>query len=559
MKELISLLPYFKRYKWLLVGGAACVILQNVFNVFIPISVRGAFNAVHQVLISKDETRLSTVILKFAFVVVGLATLRGLFMFLMRQTLIVMSRRMEFDQRNHIYNHYQSLDSTFFKLNRTGDLMARLTEDVSRVRNFTGPALMYLGNLITLIILVVYVMFHVNSSLAVYALIPLPILSLSVYFVNQIINKRSEKIQSQLSNLTTISQETFSGVRVIQSFVQEEAVQLHFEKETKKYKTLSISLAKVEAVYFPLLGLLIGVSTIGVIWKGGHLVALNQISTGHIAEFILYVTMLVWPVTSLGWVASSIQRAIVSQRRINEFLNTKPAIQNSAIDSNLKFEGEIEFKNVSLTYANTGIKALKNVSFKIKAGEKIAIIGKNGIGKSTIAQLLTRMIETTYGEIFIDSKKIKDINLFQLRSHIGYVPQDVFLFSDTVKENILFGTDEKLAQSEIEYFAKMSAIDDEIKRLPNGYETMIGERGVTLSGGQKQRISIARALIKNPSILLLDDCLSAVDASTEATLMQNFSTIFKGKTVINITHRKAHIGMYDKVYELSENGIQEVN
>jgi ATP-binding cassette subfamily B protein len=557
MKEIISLLPYFKRYKWLLAGGVAAVILQNVFNVFIPISVRGAFNAVQAAIISKNNSELSWVIIKFSLIVVGLAIIRGLFMFLMRQTLIIMSRRMEFDQRNDVYQHYQTLDSNFYKKNRTGDLMARLTEDISRVRNFTGPALMYLGNLITLIILVIYVMFHVNGTLAIYALLPLPILSLSVYFVNQIINKRSEKIQSQLSNLTTTSQETFSGIRVIQSFVQENAVQQHFEKQTEKYKSLSLSLAKVEAVYFPLLGLLIGISTIAVIWKGGHLVATNDISTGNIAEFILYVTMLVWPVTSLGWVASTIQRAIVSQRRINEFMQTPSAIKNNS-DIKMELKGKIEFNNVSLLYENTGIEALQKINFTINAGEKIAIIGKNGIGKTTIAQLITRMLDVTSGEIKIDDTLIEQWNLADLRQQIGYVPQDVFLFSDTVKENILFGTDEKLNQNEIEYFAKIAAVHNEIIRLPNQYETLIGERGVTLSGGQKQRISIARALIKQPKILLLDDCLSAVDASTEALLMNNFNEIFKGKTVINITHRKAHLNAYDKVFELTESGLVEI-
>ena len=558
MKELRPLLKYFNRYKWLLLAGLGCVVAQNIFQIFIPVSVREASNMVQHALKNSAtrQTEITTAVIRYALIVLGLAIIRGVFMFLMRQTIIVMSRRIEFDQRNDIYQHYQSLDTNFYKKNRTGDLMARLTEDVSRVRNFIGPALMYSLNLLIIICLVIWMMFHVNAQLALFTLLPLPLLSISVYFVNQIINRRSTQIQTQLSALTTISQETFSGIRVIQSFVQEKSVEKHFKSEAEKYKSLSLSLAKVESIYFPFVGLLIGLSTIIVIWKGGVLVGEGKISVGNIAEFTLYVTMLVWPVTSLGWVVSNIQRALVSQKRINEFLKTKPTIQNIIAAYQDKIKGEIEFKNVSLTYENTGVEAIKNLSFKIKAGERIAIIGKNGIGKTTIAQLLTRMLDANDGEILIDDIDIKNWNLQSLRAQIAYVPQDVFLFSDTVKENILFGTDERKSEETISHFAKMAAIDEEINRLQNGYDTMVGERGVTLSGGQKQRISIARALIKQPRILLLDDCLSAVDNSTEATLMKNFQTLFKDKTVINITHRLSHLNMYDKVFEMTENGMQ---
>ncbi len=557
MKELKPLLKYFNRYKWMLLAGLCCVILQRILMVYPAKFLRETFNEVSAVLkihtFSQHETYSIVVpnLLKYlAFYIAG-----AIFMFLMRQAIIVISRRMEFDQRNDIYNHYQSLDTNFYKRNRTGDLMARLTEDVSRVRNLTGPALMYSTNLLITFVFVIYMMFHVSAELAIFTLLPLPVLSLSVYFVNQIINRRSTKIQSQLSALTTVSQETFSGIRVIQSFVQEKSVQQHFEKEAGEYKNLSLSLAKVEAIYFPFVAFLIGLSTIIVIWKGGILVGEGKISVGNIAEFVLYVTMLVFPVTSLGWVASIIQRAIVSQKRINEFLKEQPAIASNANAYQANMKGEIEFKNVSLVYENTGLQALKNLSFKINAGERIAIVGKNGIGKTSIAQLITRMLDATEGEILIDGINLKNWNLKSLRNQIGYVPQDVFLFSDSVKANILFGTDEKKSDEAISRFAKAAVIDSEINRLENGYETVIGERGVTLSGGQKQRISIARALIKQPKILLLDDCLSAVDNNTEAALMNNFQELFKDKTVINITHRLAHLSMYDKVFELTDNGL----
>ncbi len=555
MRSLFSLNKYFFKYKWYLLGGMLCVTLTNVFAVVQPILVRQSFDSVKHILDqsgqSSTASSLGNTLAKFALLVIVMALLRGVFMFFMRQTIIVMSRHIEFDQRNEIYNHYQKLDISFYKKNSTGDLMARITEDVSRVRMYVGPVILYTTNLLVLIIMVVYVMFHVSPVLAMYVLLPLPLLSFTIYFVNNIIERRSDKLQKQLSTLSSASQEIISGIRIIKSFVQGQSMLNYFRNETEKYRERSLDLAQVESVYFPVVGLLVGLSTIIVLWIGGRMYLLNQISAGNIAEFILYVNMLIWPVTSLGWVASTLQRAAVSQSRINEFLQT-----NSSTDFAGTGEvqnGGLAFNNVSFQYVNTGIQALNHCSFSVLPGERLAILGSTGSGKSTLAQLILRMYNPDEGSIQIGGLPTKEIAVNKLRQEIGYVPQDVFLFSDTIQNNICFGVDEHVSQNEIERFAKIAGIHDEILRFKEGYQTIVGERGVTISGGQKQRISIARALLKNPKILLLDDCLSAVDENTSENIFNNLKTEFTDTTVLLITHRVQHTAWCNNIIVL-ENG-----
>ena len=487
-----------------------------------------------------------------------LALVGGFFMFLMRQTIIVMSRHIEYDQKNEIYRHYEKLDTNFYKTHSTGDLMNRMAEDVSRVRMFTGPAIMYLINLTATIAFSLYFMIKKDALLTLYVLTPLPILAITIYYVNTIIHKRSEHIQALLSNLTTNAQESYSGIRVIKSFVQENAMLRFFDDNSEAYRKNAVNLAKVESIYFPSMGLMIGLSTLLTILIGGLYVIHGQHNTdvGTITEFVIYITMLTFPVSAIGWVASMIQRASASQKRLNEFLDTESAIKNPVNAIEKKLHGNILFDNVDFIYPNTGIHALKNFNLEIKRGEKVVIIGRTGSGKTTIAQLLLRMYDPTKGNITIDANDLKEFNLDNLRSQISYVPQDVFLFSDTVSNNIQFGLDkrnEELARTA----AKYASIDNEINGFAKQYNTMIGERGVTLSGGQKQRISIARALVKNPEIVLFDDCLSAVDTKTEKDILGNLSQYLKNKTAIIITHRIFSLFNFDKIVVLEEGKIAE--
>ncbi len=487
-----------------------------------------------------------------------LAIIRGVLMFFMRQTIIVMSRHIEFDQKNAIFQQYQKLDTNFYKTNSTGDLMNRMSEDVSRVRMYTGPAIMYLINLVALIGFSVVSMLRKDVALTIYVLAPLPILAFTIYLVNSIINKKSEKIQSLLSDLTSNSQESYSGIRVIKSFVQEKAMLGFFKANSEAYREQAVGLAKVEAIYFPSMALMIGLSTLFTICIGGIQALHDTSKLGLIVEFVIYINMLTFPVSAIGWTASMIQRAAASQKRINEFLHAKPSIENCSNPSGKPITGVIDFQNVSFTYPHTGIKAIQRLDLRIEKGEKILVLGRTGSGKSTIAQLLLRFYDPTIGRICIGGIDIKDIDTKILREQISYVQQDVFLFSDTVSNNIRFGLSETASQEKIEKAAQFSNVHNEILGFEKGYETMIGERGVTLSGGQKQRISIARALIKDPEIIVFDDCLSAVDAKTEYRILSNLYTYLKDKTAIIITHRIFSTFRFDKIIVLENGSIIEM-
>ncbi len=542
------------------------IILSNAFGVLAPIVIRHAIDLVNDnlsfyflidgsSLTGQYQSHISLVLLIFGLTILALSLLRGLFTFFMRQTIIVVSRHIEYDLKNEIYAHYQKLSLAFYKRNQTGDLMNRATEDVSKVRMYVGPGLMYAINLIVLFIMVIATMIQVNAELTFYVLLPLPFLSVSIYVVNSIIQKRQTEIQQQLSSLTSIAQESYSGIRVIKSFVQEKQLLKYFEKESELMKQKAMKLVKTEAYFFPLMLLLIGLSTIITIYVGGRGVISGKISPGNIAEFVIYINMLTWPVTAIGWVASIVQTAEVSQKRINEFLHIQPEIKDEG-QLIKEIEGSVEFRNVDFTYPVTGIHALRDVSFTVNPGQRIAIIGRTGSGKSTIADMLLRTYEPDKGKVLIDKNEIESYSLGFLRNQIGYVPQDIFLFSDSIANNISFGSDLPESKSILEAAANAS-IDKDIERLPLGYQTIIGERGVTLSGGQKQRISIARALIKNPELLILDDCLSAVDAKTEEQILLNLDRVLEGRTSIIITHRIFSLLNFDFILVIDDGRIVE--
>ncbi len=499
--------------------------------------------------------KLTKDILFFFLEYLGVALLAGGFTFLMRQTINVSSRMIEADLKNDIYNHYQKLDVAFYRRHNTGDLMNRITEDVSRVRMYVGPAIMYSVNLFFTIVFVTTRMFMKNPHVALFVLIPLPVLSFLIYYINELVEKASSQIQAKLSDLTTDAQETYSGIRVVQAYAREKEMVAHFDEESEAYKEKQLNLAKIDSVYFPAMSFLIGCSVSLVVFIGGIQVGLGKMTPGALAAFLMFTNMLMWPVSSLGFTASMIQRAIASQKRINEFLNYKPDIADGkGIDKPL--QGEIAFEHVSFTYPDTGIQALKDISFKVKPGERLAIIGRTGSGKTTIADLVMRMYDASSGKIYMDGTDIKDFSLYSLRRQIGFVPQDVFLFSETITDNISFGLDQSDKQTAAVY-AGYASIGSEIERFPEGYDTIVGERGVTLSGGQKQRISIARALIKKPNILLLDDCLSAVDTATEKEIQQNFDQVLAGKSAIIITHRIFSLIRFDNIIVLEDGKIVE--
>ena len=546
MNHLYVLNHFFWKYRWHFLGGIFFVSLSNYFRVLQPQAIREALDLViHNVSIYRNfegsklqrslETILGKQLLIFGLFVLLFAGLMGLFMYFMRQTIIVMSRLIEYDMRKEIFEHYQILDLAFYKRNKTGDLMARITEDVNKVRMYLGPAILYGINLVSLFAFVIYAMVNVSLELTLFCLIPLPILSISIYYVSDLIHKKSEEIQQQLAVLNNTAQEVYAGIRVVKAYTQENSMLGFFTSQSQQYNQQSVSLARINALFYPLMILLIGISTLITVYAGGTLVVNGSISTGNIAEFVIYVNMLTWPVTSIGWIASIIQQASASQKRINEFMQTKPSILSGNMED-FKLNGEIIFNNVGLTYPDTGICALKNIQLHIKAGEKIAIIGKTGSGKSSFAELLLRMNDVSEGEILFDGMRVKNLNLGRLREQIGYVPQDVFLFSDSLKQNITFGKPDA-SDAEIEKAIFDASLTDEIKTFPDGLNTILGERGITLSGGQKQRVSIARSLLKNPEILILDDCLSAVDSHTENKILNYFQSSLKDKTAIIISHR----------------------
>ena len=581
MTQLSTLNKYFKKYKYSFILGIFFVILTNYFRILSPQLTGYVVNSVVTVLkghsASVDAAHLNNydiIVVKIigwfnnksfqdrifftGIILFIIAIISGFFMFLMRQTIIVMSRHIEYDQKNEIFAHYQKLDTSFYKTHSTGDLMNRISEDVSRVRMYTGPAIMYFINLAAIIGFSLFFMLRSDVKLTVVSLCPLPILAFAIYFVNTIINKKSERIQSLLSDLTTNAQESYSGIRVIKSFVQEKAMLNFFKINSEAYRGNALSLAKTEAIYFPSMGLLIGLSTLTTILVGGLDVVHNVpgASVGKIAEFVMYIQMLTFPVSAIGWTASMTQRAVASQKRINEFLLTAPVIKDLPVAKNIKLQGDITFKNVNFTYPHTGIHALRNFSLKINKGEKIAIVGKTGCGKSTVAQLLLRMYDVQDGMLDYDNIPIKNIKTHALRSQISYVPQDVFLFSDSIKNNIRFG--EKNATDEDVYAAaKQASIFSEINVFDEKFDTMVGERGVTLSGGQKQRISIARALIKKPQIVVFDDCLSAVDARTENEIIGNLYNYLDDKTAVIITHRIFSLFKFDNIVVMDDGAIVE--
>lgn len=565
MKELAYLNKYFYAYRWHLIPGVLFVVISNYFGILPAKVIREAFDLVKE---SIDLYRLydgferqdliyqvfGSTLLFFGAVVLILALLRGIFLFLMRQTIILTSRRIEYDIKNEIYAHYQALDFSFYRRNNTGDLMSRVTEDVNQVRNYLGPAIMYAINTVVLTIMIVVAMYAVNPTLATYSLLPIPIICAIILVVNKMINQRSERIQRQLSRLSSVVQETFSGIRVVKTYSREQQKMDEFTKESDIYRDKTLDLVRVQAIFFPLIIFLIGLSTVITVYIGGIEVAKGTITAGNIAEFIIYVNQLTFPAMSLAWVTSLIQRAAASQKRINEFLKTDSNIKNG--QDKRQLTGKISLDNVSFTYPDTGIQALRDITIDIQAGTTIAIIGRTGSGKSTLANLLLRMYDADSGMIRYDGVPIESLDTNALRSQIGFVPQQVFLFSDTIGRNIAFGLDQ-LEQEKVEQAAKDAAVYENIIRFEDGFDTHIGERGVTLSGGQKQRVSIARALVKDPKILIFDDCLSAVDTKTEEEILSNLSRIMRGKTSIFIAHRISTIKNANHILVMDNGQIVE--
>jgi ATP-binding cassette subfamily B protein len=566
VKALSYLNKYLVKYKWYLIWGTVFTAVSNLFGIFPAQLVRYALDLVRETLDTYHLYNGSTLqpalynifafsLLLFAGGTLALALLKGFFLFLVRQTLIVMSRHIEYDLKNEIYDHYQTLPLSFYRQHNTGDLMARISEDVSKVRMYVGPSIMYGVNLIVLFVLVITYMVSINARLSAYVLLPLPILSVLIYLVNNIIIRKSEEIQASLSKMSTYVQEAFSGIRVLKAFVQEKNSAARFEVESDTYRAKSLSLTRVDSLFFPIVAILVGLSNVLVVYIGGQEIISGRLTPGNITEFILYVNMLTWPVMALGWTTSQTQRAAASQARINEFLRIKTNIVSAKNISRL-IQGEIEFRNVRFVYPDSGIVALNNFSMHVRAGETVAILGTTGSGKTTLANLLTRMYDVSSGEIRVDNTPIIDYNLTSLRSQMGYVPQDVFLFSETISNNVRFGKPD-LLQDRVEQAVRDADLYQNVIDFPEGFDTAVGERGVTLSGGQKQRLSIARAIARDPRILILDDCLSAVDTNTENIILNNLSRIMADRTSVIISHRVSSAKLADYIIMLDEGTIVE--
>lgn len=582
MKHLKYLNKYFYKYRFRFSIGIFFVLLSNYFGVLAPqvtgyvinfvqrsLSSKGykdnSSHGSYDILVQKFISRLESMDLTVGKVVaisgitiLVLALLKSLFMFFMRQTLIVMSRHIEYDQKNEVYEHYQKLDAGFYKSHSTGDLMSRMAEDVAKVRMFTGPAIMYLTNLVALISMSVFFMYKRSPELTLYVLSPLPILAITIYVVNTIIHRKSEALQATLASLTTNAQQSYSGIRVIKSFAQEKAMLGFFKDNSEKYRKDAVTLARIESLYFPSMSLFIGISTLLTVMIGGleYIYGTSNINMSVIVEFVIYINMLTFPVSAIGWTASMIQRASASQKRLNEFLHTEPVILNPENAVRKPLTGAIQFKNAGFVYPNTGIRALHDFNLEISPGEKVAIVGRTGSGKSTVVQLLLRMYDLTEGSIVFDGTDIRSLDLVSLRDQVSYVPQDGFLFSDTIEKNISFGLKETDAVR-IREAAAAAAVDKEIISFPAGYDTMVGERGVTLSGGQKQRVSIARALVKQTPVLILDDSLSAVDTKTERQILSHIDGYMKDRTSIMITHKVLSLSGFDRIVVLELGKIIE--
>ncbi|WP_456439931.1 ABC transporter ATP-binding protein [Psychroserpens sp.] len=555
MKELKHINKYFYKYRYRLLLGVVITIFAKIFALFTPKLIGKSITTISKALnndISNDvfKQELATNIMYL----IGAAVIAGVFTFLMRQTLINISRHIEYDLKNEVYQQYQRLSLNFYKSNRTGDLMNRISEDVTKVRMYTGPAIMYTVNMITLFIVALIYMLSVAPKLTLYTMIPLPFLSIIIYKLSTVINERSTVVQEYLSNLSTYTQESFSGISIIKAYGIETENNLAFNTLSEESKQKQIDLTKVQALFFPSMILLIGISNILVAYIGGMQYINGEIKDiGTIAEFLIYVNMLTWPVATVGWVTNLVQQAEASQKRINEFLKQEPEVKNNTSEQT-KIEGNIDFTDVTFIYPDTNIKALDHISFSIKKGETLAILGKTGSGKSTILDLIGRLYDVQEGTITIDGKNIDLVNLNNLRDSIGYVPQDAFLFSDTIENNIMFGK-EDATEAEVIEAAKNAYVHKNIKKFTNGYKTKLGERGITLSGGQKQRVSIARALIKAPKIMLFDDCLSAVDTETEEKILNSLRKISDGKTTIIVSHRVSSAKHADKIIVLDEGKV----